>query len=70
MSDFSALWIVVGGLMSLLALGVFFLVMRRFVLWYWKINRGIALLESIDESLRALPAVREMRAAAHRRRAT
>jgi hypothetical protein len=42
------------------------LVMRRAVLWYWKINRAIALLESIDESLKCLPAVRKTRAAAYR----
>jgi hypothetical protein len=36
---------------------VIFLVLREFWCWYWKINRAIALLESIDASLKQLPAV-------------
>ncbi len=36
-----------------------FLLFREFWCWYWKINRRIELLESIDESLKQLPAVRE-----------
>jgi hypothetical protein len=28
-----------------------FLVFRAIVLWYWKVNEGIALLKSIDEKL-------------------
>jgi hypothetical protein len=35
-----------------------FLFLRTFWCWYWKISRAIALLESIDESLKQLPAVR------------
>ena len=31
---------------------------RSLVLWYWRINRIVGLLESIDESLKQLPAVR------------
>jgi hypothetical protein len=34
-----------------------FLIARAFVLWYWKINRMVQLLESIDNSLKQLPAV-------------
>lgn len=28
-----------------------FLIFRAIVLWYWRINEGIALLKSIDEKL-------------------
>jgi hypothetical protein len=28
-----------------------FLVFRAIVLWYWRVNEGIALLKSIDEKL-------------------
>lgn len=45
---------------------VLFLVFRRVMLWYWLIDEAIYLLASIDESLKAFPAVREMRAAQHR----
>ena len=30
---------------------VLFLVCRAIVLWYWRVNEGIALLKSIDEKL-------------------
>ncbi len=45
-------------------IGVAFLVFvfwlgREILLWYWKIDRVVGLLESIDESLKQLPAVRE-----------
>jgi hypothetical protein len=30
---------------------VLFLVFRFIVLWYWRVNEGIALLRSIDEKL-------------------
>jgi hypothetical protein len=30
---------------------VLFLIFRAIVLWYWRINEGIALLKSIDEKL-------------------
>ena len=38
-----------------------FLVIREFWTWYWKINRMVALLVSIDQSLKALPAVQQLR---------
>lgn len=28
-----------------------FLIIRAIVLWYWRVNEGIALLKSIDEKL-------------------
>jgi hypothetical protein len=34
---------------------VFFLVIREFWCWYFKINRVVRLLESIEASLRTLP---------------
>jgi len=46
-------------LSGLAILVVVFLVLREFWCWYWKINRVVALLESIDESLKQLPAVRQ-----------
>jgi hypothetical protein len=30
---------------------VLFLVFRAIVLWYWRVNEGIALLKSIDEKI-------------------
>lgn len=36
---------------------VAFLVFREVWCWYWKINEAIKLLQSIDESLKQLPAV-------------
>jgi len=36
---------------------LFFLVIREFWCWYFKINRVVKLLESIDASLRTLPTV-------------
>jgi hypothetical protein len=30
---------------------VLFLIFRAIVLWYWRVNEGIALLKSIDEKL-------------------
>jgi len=35
------------------------LLVRPLWLWYFQIDRAIALLESIDESLKQLPAVRQ-----------
>jgi hypothetical protein len=37
---------------------VLFMIGRMIVLWYFKIDRAIELLESIDHSLKQLPAVR------------
>lgn len=45
-------------LVTLIVFVGLFLLLREFWCWYWKINRAIALLESIDESLKQLPAVR------------
>lgn len=36
---------------------VVFLIFREVWCWYWKINEAIKLLQSIDESLKQLPAV-------------
>jgi hypothetical protein len=36
---------------------VVFVLLREFWCWYWKLNRMIELLQSIDESLKQLPAV-------------
>jgi len=35
---------------------VIFLICRAIVLWYWRVNEGIALLKSIDEKLGQLAA--------------
>ena len=50
-------------MLSLIAIAIVVLVLvawatRSIVLWYWRINKMVALLESIDESLKQLPAVR------------
>jgi hypothetical protein len=40
------------GLIGVVALTVaIFLICRAIVLWYWRVNEGIALLKSIDEKL-------------------
>jgi hypothetical protein len=39
------------GIYVLAILVLLFLVLRVIVLWYWRINEGIALLKSIDEKL-------------------
>jgi hypothetical protein len=44
-------------IVSIAIIVVVFLVLREVWCWYWKINRMVALLESIDESLKQLPAV-------------
>lgn len=44
-------------ILSIAMVVVVFLVLREVWCWYWKINRMVALLESIDESLKQLPAV-------------
>ncbi len=46
-------------LLSLFLVVLLFLAVRSFWLWYWRINRMIVLLESIDESLKQLPVVRQ-----------
>lgn len=46
-------------LAAVFLLVLLFVAVRSFWLWYWRINRAIALLESIDESLKQLPAVRQ-----------
>lgn len=47
------------GLAIIIAL---FLTLREFWCWYWKINKALELLESIDRSLKQLPAVSRARA--------
>jgi len=44
------------GVLSILAL--LFIAIRRVWWWYWGIDRAIAALEDIAESLRTLPTVR------------
>jgi hypothetical protein len=40
------------GLIAVVAIMVVaFLICRAIVLWYWRVNEGIALLKSIDEKL-------------------
>jgi hypothetical protein len=40
------------GLIAVVAIiVVIFLICRAIVLWYWRVNEGIALLKSIDEKL-------------------
>jgi hypothetical protein len=43
------------GIASLIAvmagMAAIFLICRAIVLWYWRVNEGIALLKSIDEKL-------------------
>lgn len=36
-------------------LAVLFLVLRELVLWYWRVNRVVELLESIDRKLGERP---------------
>ncbi|HVN90370.1 MAG TPA: hypothetical protein VMT61_11200 [Candidatus Binataceae bacterium] len=40
------------GIIGLLVVIVIFLLIREVVCWYWKINRMVELLESIDNRLR------------------
>ena len=49
-----------GQLIAILILGeaVILLVLRPIVWWYFGIGRAVAALESIDASLKCLPAVR------------
>jgi hypothetical protein len=45
------------GLIGVVALTVaIFLICRAIILWYWRVNEGIALLKSIDEKLGQLAA--------------
>jgi hypothetical protein len=45
------------GLIAVVAIMVVvFLICRVIVLWYWRVNEGIALLKSIDEKLGQLAA--------------
>jgi hypothetical protein len=37
--------------------GLMLLLLRPLILWYFKINRAVKALESIDQSLQYLPAV-------------
>jgi hypothetical protein len=42
----------VGALIFVLGIAtILFLICRAIVLWYWRVNEGIALLKSIDEKL-------------------
>jgi hypothetical protein len=49
-------------LVGLVTVIVLFLILREFWCWYWKLNRMVELLESIDSSLKQLPAVSRARA--------
>jgi hypothetical protein len=45
------------GLIGVVALTIaIFLICRAIVLWYWRVNEGIALLRSIDDKLGQLVA--------------
>jgi hypothetical protein len=47
----------IAGLIAVAAITVvIFLICRAIVLWYWRVNEGIALLKSIDEKLGQLAA--------------
>jgi len=48
-------------LVILAILLAFFLLIREFWCWYFKINRVVKLLESIDASLRTLPSAAKSR---------
>ena len=49
--------------LTMLALEVLsLLLLRPLLMWYLKINRALRLLQSIDQSLKVLPAVREYHA--------
>jgi hypothetical protein len=42
----------IAGLIAVIAImAIVFLICRVIVLWYWRVNDGIALLKSIDEKL-------------------
>ncbi len=45
----------------LVILLAFFLLIREFWCWYFKLNKIVRLLESIDASLRTLPSVAKSR---------
>jgi len=53
MSESGAISIVLIGIVMLIV----FLIIRELVCWYWKINRMVELMASIDESLKQMPAV-------------
>lgn len=44
-------------IVGLLASLLFFLIFRIVVLWYWRVNECVALLKSIDGSLRVVAGV-------------
>lgn len=47
------------GLIAVVAIMVvIFLICRAIVLWYWRVNEGIALLKNIDEKLGQIVASR------------
>jgi hypothetical protein len=53
--------------MTMLAVqGVVLLILRPIVWWYFGIGRAIRALESVDSSLKCLPAVREIRSSLRR----
>jgi len=41
-------------LVTFAVVALVFLIVRAIVLWYWRVNEGIALLKSIDEKLAVL----------------
>ena len=44
----------IGLLVALAVVFLVFLIIRAIILWYWRVNEGIALLESIDNKLTVL----------------
>jgi hypothetical protein len=49
----------------LLTQGLLLLLIRPLILWYFRVNRMVRALESIDASLKCLPAVKNDRLARH-----
>ena len=45
-------------LISIVVLLIVFLIFRELVCWYWKINRIVELLESIERNTKIAPAER------------
>jgi hypothetical protein len=66
MSGSEAIFIVVIGMVVMLFI---FLIIRELVCWYWKINRMVELMASIDESLKQMPAVAQYDRGGQRRHA-
>ncbi len=51
MDSSSAVGGLLGVVVTLAVIVALFLIFRAIVLWYWRVNQTVALLESIDEKL-------------------